>query len=67
MKCLFLEGGQGRNCIAVQQTYMPSPFELREYCRTNRHKVCPLYLGFIRQPCELEIPASNSERKSKAL
>lgn len=26
--------------------YCPSKFELREYCRTRLHKICPFYLGY---------------------
>jgi len=67
MKCLFLEGRHDPNCKALQKTYVPSPFELREYCKSNRHKVCPFYLRLVRQPWIPELFAVNSERKIKAM
>jgi len=30
-------------CTAVKESYIPSMFELDEYCRQDRHKMCPLY------------------------
>ncbi len=65
MKCLFLEGRNDPNCKALQQSYVPSSFELEEYCKSNKHKMCPLYLGLIRQPWAQEVPASNSEKIKK--
>jgi hypothetical protein len=26
--------------------YRPSRFELREYCKTRLHKICPFFLGY---------------------
>jgi len=26
--------------------YCPSKFELREYCRTRLHKICPFFRGY---------------------
>jgi len=31
-------------CQAVDKPYLPSIFELQEYCRTKAHRKCPLYL-----------------------
>ncbi len=50
MKCLFLEGRYIQRCTAIQGAYVPSDFELLEYCKTNRRKRCPSYLDLIRKP-----------------
>ncbi len=43
MKCLFLKGKYMLSCSARREVYVPSIFELGEYCRSTRYKVCPLY------------------------
>ncbi len=43
MKCLFLKGNYMIRCTAVPESYIPSIFELDEYCRGPRHRLCPLY------------------------
>ncbi len=43
MKCRFLSGNYLLACRAENRIYMPSFFEIEEYCKSNRHKVCPLY------------------------
>jgi len=43
MKCLFLKGKYMICCTAVKESYIPSMFELDEFCRLDRHKMCPLY------------------------
>ena len=38
------------SCKALEQPYMPSIFQLAEYCKTTDHKKCPFYLkGIIRE------------------
>ena len=32
-------------CVTVDDSYSPSNFQLREYCR-GRHQICPFFLGF---------------------
>ncbi|GAB4421131.1 MAG: hypothetical protein OHK0032_16910 [Thermodesulfovibrionales bacterium] len=32
-------------CKAVDNTYVPSNFELEEYCKTKSHRKCPFYAG----------------------
>ena len=43
MKCLLLKGKYMICCTAVKESYIPSMFELDEFCRQERHKMCPLY------------------------
>jgi hypothetical protein len=44
MKCDFLRGTYLMSCKAGRHIYVPSSLELGEYCRSSRHKICPLYL-----------------------
>jgi len=32
------------SCKAFDKPYVPSLFELEEYCRTKEHRKCPFYL-----------------------
>jgi len=32
-------------CSAIEEPFIPSIFELNEYCRKKDHKKCPFYLG----------------------
>jgi hypothetical protein len=43
MKCLFLKGRYMFSCSARREVYVPSTFELGEYCKSTRYKVCPFY------------------------
>jgi len=43
MRCLLLQGKYMIYCTAVKEGYIPSTFELDEYCRQKKHKMCPLY------------------------
>lgn len=46
MRCPHLKREKATACIALEREYMPSTFELREYCEKKGHKKCPFYLGF---------------------
>ena len=43
MKCMLLKGKYMICCTAVKESYIPSMFELDEYCRQDKRKMCPLY------------------------
>jgi hypothetical protein len=43
-KCVFLRGNYVLTCGACGEVYVPSAFELEEYCKNIRFKVCPLYM-----------------------
>ena len=43
MKCPFLSGTYVLSCKAFG-VYVPSPFELKEFCSCGRHKVCSSYI-----------------------
>ncbi len=42
--CPFLDGRKS-HCNADASPYIPTMFELREYCRKPEHKKCPFYLN----------------------
>jgi hypothetical protein len=43
MKCGFFTGKFMMTCKANANVYVPSSFEMQEYCGSIRHKVCPFY------------------------
>lgn len=43
MRCPFLTGKYMLSCTANKEVYIPSFLELKEYCRSGRHKMCPFY------------------------
>ncbi len=48
MKCAHLVSRRSiKSCFALKVRYVPSLFELEEYCRTGSHKKCPFYLKEI--------------------
>lgn len=47
MKCPHLANSVKVSCKAIDKPYLPSLFELHEYCRTWDHKKCPFYLQEI--------------------
>jgi hypothetical protein len=57
MKCGFLKGKV--RCDATVGEFIPSSFEIQEYCRTRRHKVCPFY--FRKKRTENTVGASSKE------
>ncbi len=59
MECHFLSGRYMKYCIESRESYVPSAFELEEYCTTSRHTLCPLY---CRRQAEHPHPASWSQQ-----
>ncbi len=48
MKCAHLIASQEMQaCSALEKPYMPSLFELGEYCKKKEHRKCPFYLRGI--------------------
>ncbi len=48
MKCAHLITSCGMSaCSALDNPYVPSLFELTEYCKRNEHRKCPFYLKGI--------------------
>jgi len=48
MKCSNLIAGRDKaSCYALEKPYVPSMFELAEYCKTIDHRKCPFYLRGI--------------------
>ncbi len=44
MKCPHLIKGVICSCEVLDNQYIPSLFELQEYCRTRSHRKCPFLL-----------------------
>lgn len=49
MECPLLGGNYIASCTALKRVYVPSSFELGEYCRTIAHRVCPFYLQAVEE------------------
>ena len=43
MHCPHLGGNYLKSCFVSREVYVPSAFEMTEYCTSNRHKICPFY------------------------
>ena len=43
MQCSFLEGKRILSCRSLGAVYIPSIFELNEYCTQDKHKKCPFF------------------------
>ena len=43
MNCPCRRGKYFSLCNANKEVYVPSRFEIEEYCSTSRHAICPLY------------------------
>ncbi len=43
MKCPFVKGTYMLSCSASRDVYVPSDFELNEYCQSIRYSICPFY------------------------
>lgn len=54
MKCPHLIKWVISSCKAVDRPYVPSLFELEEYCRTRSHRKCPFYLREITDKAEFK-------------
>ena len=46
MKCPHLTVSAYQTCHSLDRPYLPSPFELHEYCSVIAHRRCPFYLGY---------------------
>ena len=59
MPCPFLRGNYMLSCKALREVYIPSTYELDEYCRHGQHTMCPFYckreadgrFNFMDEPC----------------
>ena len=58
MKCPYLTGTYMSSCIANSEVYIPSSFELAEYCRSSGHRRCPFYVARKSD----EYPAARNEK-----
>ena len=56
MSCQCLGKGFAACCTAQNlysdakaKAYIPSPFQLQEYCMSEKHEKCPFFLAFARE------------------
>jgi hypothetical protein len=59
IKCPFQSGNYVFFCKANKGVYVPSLHEFQEYCKSNRYKICPLYLSaatMFKRPAKLAPP-----------
>ncbi len=47
MKCPHLKSWTIAACKIDEKMYVPSVFQLEEYCRTRAHKKCPFFVKNI--------------------
>jgi hypothetical protein len=45
VSCIFFKGSYLLVCKAGKRVYVPSLFEMREYCRYTRYRICPHYVN----------------------
>ncbi|MGA2192922.1 MAG: hypothetical protein ABSG42_06030 [Nitrospirota bacterium] len=50
--CPNLIKRENHRCVTVNDSYCPSYFQLREYCKTRMHKICPFFLGFQKRQAQ---------------
>ncbi len=43
MRCPFISGKYFKSCSVGREPYVPSAFEMAEYCTTTRHTLCPFF------------------------
>lgn len=44
MECPHFAGMFMKYCVAERETYVPSVYEMREYCQQSQHRVCGIYM-----------------------
>ncbi len=52
MRCPNLIKEGMHRCRTVDESYCPSYFQLREYCKTRLHRICPFFVGFQKRQAE---------------
>jgi hypothetical protein len=43
LRCPYLTGKYFKSCSVSKEPYVPSAFEMEEYCISSRHSMCPFY------------------------
>jgi hypothetical protein len=43
MACPHLAGNYFKSCSALRDAYVPSRFQMDEYCSSQWHSLCPLF------------------------
>ncbi len=57
MGCPNLVKRDMHRCRTIDESYRPSDFQLWEYCKTGRHKICPFYVGYQKKQTSLSTAA----------
>ncbi len=52
MSCPNLVKRETHRCRTVDESYCPSYYQMWEYCKTQRHKICPFFVGFQKRQAE---------------
>lgn len=52
MQCPFLSGKYMLSCSAQKKGYVPSVFEMEEYCTKTLHAMCPVFIHRTMDNCE---------------
>jgi hypothetical protein len=60
MKCPNLLKREMLRCKTIDESYKPSQFQLHEYCKTLRHKICPFFLGYQKKQAGLSLEANQA-------
>jgi hypothetical protein len=47
MRCTHLVKERVLSCKALERPYVPSHFQLAEYCRSSESRKCPFYLESV--------------------
>ncbi len=63
MNCPMLTGKYMLSCTALKEVYVPSVFELQEYCKKSLHTMCPLYMKNDAQPNTVPLRSSHAYQK----
>jgi len=65
MKCPFLSGEYMLSCKALREVYVPSIFELDEYCKNIQHRMCPFYIKNEGEPNSGSYPAAKRVKSER--
>jgi len=56
MECPHFTGMYMKYCAAKRETYVPSIYEMSEYCKQSQHRICWLYMRTDNGPVKAKTP-----------
>ncbi len=62
MRCPLLTGKYMLSCSALKEVYVPSAFELEEYCKKPLYTMCPFYMKTDLRPESAPLRTSHSRQ-----